>query len=320
MHRSAPIRDVIVHGVIGGIIAGLVVSLWFLGIDLIQGQPLATPAVLGQIVMQLPEFAMSARLMLGYTVLHFGVFIGLGIAAIWFLRLASLAPSLLLGLVFGVVAIDVVYYGALLVSGGSVFEVLEWYQVVPANALAGMALMAYLHRAFHHEQPLGLGVMRGHPRLVEGVVNGLIGAAIVAAWFFVVDLVNGRPLYTPAAVGSALFLGAQSETEVRMTLGVIAGFTVVHVALFSALGVLLVGVADYLERKPSRVLMVVMAAVVLDGVMVPTLALTAGWVLGALGIWEVVVANLLAVVAMVWHAWRTHPALRDRLEHAHVDV
>ncbi len=159
-----------------------------------------------------------------------------------------------------------------------------------------------------------------HALIPRGIVNGMIGAAVVAAWFFMLDLANGRPLYTPAALGSALFLNAQSEAEIRMTFGVIAGFTALHVAMFCALGVLLVGVADYLERKPSRILMVGMAAIVLDGVMVPTLALTAAWVLGALGIWAVVVANILSVGAMVLHAWRTHPVLRDRLEHAPVDV
>ena len=38
----------------------------------------------------------------------------------------------------------------------------------------------------------------------------------------------------------------------------------------------------------------------------PTIAITA--------------ANVIAVGAMGWYAWRSHPALSDRLEHAPVDV
>ncbi len=320
MHRSAPIRDIIVHGVIGGIIAGLVVSLWFLGIDLIEGHPFATPAVLGQVIMQLPEFAMTPRLMLGYTALHFGVFILLGIAAIWFLRLTKLAPSMLLGIAFGVVTLDIVYYGALLVTGGSVLEVVAWYQVVPANAFAGMALMSYFHRAFHHEQPLGLGVLRGHPRLIEGIVTGLVGAGVVALWFLLVDLVSGRPLHTPAAIGSALFLGAQSDAEIRLSLGLIACYTMLHVAFFVIAGLAIAGAAAYLERTPSRVLVVGLALILLESVILATLMLSAEWVLGSVGLWSVTVANVIAVVAMGWYAWRAHPALGDRLEHAAVDV
>ena len=320
MDRTAPFRNVIVHGVIGGLIAGLVVSLWFFAIDLVQGQPLATPALLGQVIMQLPEFDMSASLLLGYSALHFGVFVLLGVAATAFLRATGLAPSLLLGLAFGVVTLDLVYYGALLLTGGSVFEVVEWYQVVPANALAGMALMAYVHRASRSEQPLGWGVLRDYPRLLEGIYTGLVGAAVVAVWFFVVDVAGGRPLHTPAALGSALFLGAQSDVEVHTSLALIAGYTVVHVAVFCALGVLFVAAADYLERRPSRVLLVGLAAIVLNGALLPSLALTAEWTMGSIGIWAIVVANLLAVAAMGWRTWRTHPTLRQRLEHAAVDV
>ena len=40
-----------------------------------------------------------------------------------------------------------------------------------------------------------------HP-LREGVVAGLLGAASVAAWFFVLDVVNGRPFFTPAVLGA----------------------------------------------------------------------------------------------------------------------
>jgi len=41
----------------------------------------------------------------------------------------------------------------------------------------------------------------------EGIVAGLIGAATVAIWFFIADAINGRPLYTPTVLGTALFRG-----------------------------------------------------------------------------------------------------------------
>jgi hypothetical protein len=46
--------------------------------------------------------------------------------------------------------------------------------------------------------------------LREGFWAGCIGAGAVAAWFFVIDLINGRPFFTPAMLGSAVFWGASN--------------------------------------------------------------------------------------------------------------
>ena len=50
----------------------------------------------------------------------------------------------------------------------------------------------------------------GRSALREGIVAGLIGAAVVALWFFVFDILRGRPFFTPGALGSALFLGSST--------------------------------------------------------------------------------------------------------------
>ena len=44
-----------------------------------------------------------------------------------------------------------------------------------------------------------LGVIR------EGILTGIIGATAVAVWFLIVDTINGHPLYTPRALGAAVF-------------------------------------------------------------------------------------------------------------------
>jgi hypothetical protein len=64
------------------------------------------------------------------------------------------------------------------------------------------------------------------------------------------------------------------------------------------------------ERSSSLVLLTVPAAIALEAVAVTGLALGADWVLGAIGVWSVLFANLLAVIAMGWYVWRTHPMLR----------
>ncbi len=48
----------------------------------------------------------------------------------------------------------------------------------------------------------------------EGLVAGLLGAGAVAVWFLLIDAITGRPLYTPAVLGSVVFLGLRDTTMV----------------------------------------------------------------------------------------------------------
>jgi hypothetical protein len=146
-----------------------------------------------------------------------------------------------------------------------------------------------------------------------------VGAAAVALWFLAVDLGQGRAFHTPAALAGALFLGAQASSDVPVTLGLISAFTVVHLTVFGAFGVLFVAIARGLERAPQFVLLTILAAIVLDALVMPTMALTAEWVLGTIGWWSVAVGNALAIASMAWRVWSTHPALRHAL-HSPIEV
>jgi hypothetical protein len=146
--------------------------------------------------------------------------------------------------------------------------------------------------------------------LTRGLVTGLFGAAAVAAWFFVLDFSDGLPFRTPAALGSALLFGASKTDTIQVTFGVVAAYTLVHVVAFAIAGTIFVAIAEQVERSSSLVLLTVPAAIALEAVVVTGLALGADWVLGALGVWSVLFANLLAVLSMGWYVWRTHPTLR----------
>ena len=173
--------------------------------------------------------------------------------------------------------------------------------------------MGYLHRASQDQHPFGLAVLKGHPLLTQGLFTGLVGAGVVALWFFMLDVAAGHPLRTPAALGAALLFGASNAGTVEVNLGVVTAYTVVHLVAFFAAGVLFVAIAEQIERTPSLILLAAMAMIVLDAVVGTVLALGAQWVLGTLGVWSVVVANVLAVSAMGWYVWATHPLLRRRL-------
>src|SRR5436189_36590 len=208
MKRS--LHGLIADGVVGGVLAGLVVALWFLAVDSLAGRPFHTPAALASALTRQEIGPPTFRLVTAYSVLHFGV-------------------------------------------------------------------------------------------------------------FAVLDVAAGHPLRTPAALGAALLFGASNVAAIDITFGLVAAYSVVHVAAFVMAGALFVAIAEQIERTPALMLVALMAMIVLDAVVGATLALGAQWVLGTLGVWSVLVANVLAVCAMGWYVWATHPLLRRRL-HEEVQV
>jgi hypothetical protein len=308
-----PLDVVIFRGVVGGLLAGVVVAAWFFLVDAIRGQPFHTPAVLASAFFARDSLQITFSLVGFYTILHFGVFSCLGAITALALEALDTPPSLRGGAVFGVVVLDLVFYGALLATGREIFLVLPWAHVLLSNMTGGMVMMTYLHRSSREERAFGPAVIAENPLLRQGLFTGLIGAAAVALWFLILDMISGQPLRTPAALASVLFLGAKGPGDVHISLGVVAGYTVLHVAVFAAIGTALTLIAREVERAPQLLLMVVLSAIVLEAVAGPAMALTAAWGLGAVGWWSVGMGNLLAVAAMGWWIWRTHPDLRRTL-------
>jgi hypothetical protein len=74
------------------------------------------------------------------------------------------------------------------------------------------------------------------PWVTEGVIGGLVGAATIAGFFLLLDLAIGRPLATPNGLGAALFLGAIPPPHEPTQPVLVAGYTVMHGALFVAVG------------------------------------------------------------------------------------
>lgn len=306
-------RDVLVRGAAGGLVAGAVVALWFLAVDLVAGAPLRTPDILARTLFERPEATAGPGLVASYTLLHFGAFAALGVLAAWFLAVTDAKPGWLAGLLFGICVLNAVHYASLLATGSGAIAVLPWHHVVGANLAAGLGLMAFLHRTTRDPRPLGPAMLKSHPVAAEGLVTGLLGAGVVALWFFLLDIVAGQPFRTPAALGSALFLGAGSPAEVELNVGIVAAYTVVHVAAFWAVGALFVAVARQLERAPPLTYLVVLAFIVVEAVSFGALVSLGEWIVGALSVWAIGIGNLLGVGAMAWWVWKQHPVLRRRV-------
>ncbi len=134
-----PVRAVIVQGVTGGILAGLVVALWFLVADAVAGHPFRTPALLAGILLSREFPQATFRLVSAYTVLHFGVFALLGVAMARVSAAFAAPPRLLLGAVFGLVLQEVVFYAGLLLAQAPRLGVVPWPHVIGANVASGLS-------------------------------------------------------------------------------------------------------------------------------------------------------------------------------------
>lgn len=144
----------------------------------------------------------------------------------------------------------------------------------------------------------------------DGLAAGMLGAAAVAVWFLVLDVVQGRVFFTPAALGSALFLNATSPQEVVLSPAVVLGYTTLHIAAFAAAGLLVAALARAAERHPPVLLGAVLLFVTIEVFFLGMIALLANWLLAVLAWWPILVANALAAAVMAVYVWRAHPVLR----------
>jgi hypothetical protein len=149
----------------------------------------------------------------------------------------------------------------------------------------------------------------------EGIIAGILGALTVAVWFLVVDMMHGRPFYTPTVLGTALFgRGVWPATLETMpaSFEMVAMFTWVHVLAFVAVGVaaaLLIAVA---ERHPSLGFGIVLLFVILEACFTVAVMIVAEPVLRALTWQAILVANFLAAAVIAGYFWLRHPTMQMR--------
>ncbi len=144
--------------------------------------------------------------------------------------------------------------------------------------------------------------------LLDGLFTGMIGALLVAGWFLVLDLAMGRPLWTPAMLGSVLLHGANGAQMTAIQPLDVAAYTAVHFLVFIVVGVVLSYLATLFERFPIMFFVLLVLFLSLQiGFFGLDLALRAE-MMQKLRPWTVVVANLLAAAGMALYLWRRHPS------------
>jgi hypothetical protein len=149
----------------------------------------------------------------------------------------------------------------------------------------------------------------------DGVLGGLLAAAVVAVVFFIHDVIKGVPLHTPSVLGANLFWGAEAARSMKADTGVALAFNAVHVSSLVVGASLISFMAALGERSPKLwylpfvALGVLLAAVLyVDGALgVPGLArfrLTAAALLGAGTVVAFLVWRRPRIAARIYDAWR----------------
>jgi hypothetical protein len=146
----------------------------------------------------------------------------------------------------------------------------------------------------------------------EGIVAGLLGAATIAIWFFILDAIQGRPLYTPTVLGTALLRGRAGLTAAEslpVSFELVLWFTWVHVLVFVVLGGAASGLLRLAERDPNFGFGILLFLVVFMFGFIGVSLAFAEEVLHALAWPAILIGNLLSAGAMAWYFWRRHPQL-----------
>src|SRR5262245_3434915 len=152
--------------------------------------------------------------------------------------------------------------------------------------------------------------MASHSRVLrEGVIAGIIGAAIVAVWFLIYDAARGHPLRTPALLGAAAFRGVQDPAAVPTSAGLVAQYTVLHGVVFALIGVLIAYLIVSAQSVPSGRLMLVIGVLCFEVFFLAIVVLLARPVLTELHWWMILVANGLAMGGMLIYFFVGHRAL-----------
>lgn len=150
--------------------------------------------------------------------------------------------------------------------------------------------------------------------LREGFIAGVIGAAAVAVWFFLVDLVAGTAFYTPSILGQAVFWGLRDPATADVTFPSVIAYTAVHVLAFGVVGVAAAALTFMVDRWPTTAFLVIVFFAIFEVGFYILVMLAARPLLGALAWTNVAIGNLIAAVGMGYYLWKAHPHIAKALQ------
>jgi hypothetical protein len=160
-HHHSLVRE----GFLSGIIGAAVVAVWFLVSDFVQGRPLSTPSVLGQVVLYQSATPTVSPAepgpVLAYTLFHLGAFVIFGILLTQLVHLAMSSPLARFGLLVIAVCFELFFVFMTYAVFHETSYLFPWWSVLAANTLSLGAMGIYLYRRHpglrlqYQREPLG---------------------------------------------------------------------------------------------------------------------------------------------------------------------
>jgi hypothetical protein len=153
------------EGLLTGVIGGLIVAAWYVAYDLGRGQLGYTPNVLGQVFVARDTMPAVRTVMpqaiAEYSLLHFGVFLLLGVVLAWLTHMAVRNPALRMGIWLGLVIAFVFFFGLLFMLYSVTDARFPWWSALAGSVLGIGSMGLYLWRQHpglrrtFQEAPLG---------------------------------------------------------------------------------------------------------------------------------------------------------------------
>jgi hypothetical protein len=151
--------------------------------------------------------------------------------------------------------------------------------------------------------------------LWKGLVAALIGYAVFALYFAIINVVEGRHvLYTVNALGAALF--GRGSVQGPPSLEPVLAYNAVHLFVSIIVGVTASFLILQLERTPAvwyiimfMFIMGLLYSVAVGGIVAREITGVVPWM-------HVVIVNVLAAVTAGSYLWRAHPRLGERVRRA----
>jgi hypothetical protein len=141
--------------------------------------------------------------------------------------------------------------------------------------------------------------------LREGLILGLIGAGAVAGWFLLVDVIAGRPFFTPAVLGSFLFFGLRDPAAVSIGVQSVLAYTAIHLFAFLVVGLVVAAILAEARKEPNVLWLFAEFFIVFEFGFYAAVALVFTPLLAELAWLNIAVGNLLAAGGMGFYVWRS---------------
>ncbi len=156
--------------------------------------------------------------------------------------------------------------------------------------------------------------MKSHRTVLRaGFIAGSIGAISVIIWFFIVDLIAGQSFFTPAALGSAVFLGLRDPTMITISVPLVLGYTVIHFLAFYVVATIAAYIFKEAEKNQNVLWYALEFFIIFEvgfysivGLLFTPLLAEFAWI-------NIAIGNIISSVAMGIYFYRTEPALKKGL-------